>query len=81
MWLTLRDRVPTWDFMQRKSWQVLGRCALCKVCEESYTCLFPFLVLDLWKEMEGTIGIRNLWRGLFVNDCLDYWRGNVSLNP
>jgi hypothetical protein len=29
MWLVLRHKVPTWDYMQIKSWHELGRCPLC----------------------------------------------------
>jgi len=74
----LSQRVPTWDFMQRRSWHGPGRCPLCKICDEDIGHMLircPFSG-SVWKEIEVFTGLRNIWEGQNVKECMNAWCQN-----
>jgi hypothetical protein len=78
MWLAINHRVPTWDFMQRRSWQGRGRCPLCKVCDEdiSHILIHYSYFGSIWKKIEVLTNLINMWGGKNVEVDQNAWCQN-----
>ena len=75
MWCVLYDKAPTWDVLQKRSFQGPGRCVLCKRELESTLHLFLFssYILDVWKEVSILVGFNCQWEGDTVGDAWHSW--------
>ena len=71
MWCVLENRAPTWDILQRRSFQGPGWCALCKKELETNTHLFIWcsFTVAFWKECMRLVGLNHRWEGISVNSA------------
>eukprot|EP01018_Ginkgo_biloba_P022058 Gb_03022 [translate_table: standard] len=68
----------TWDNLQKRNIAGPGRCPLCKTSEETNNhlimeCSFS---IQVWREIEHLLGVRNVWIGASVEEGLRTWCGN-----
>ena len=75
MWSVLNYKVPTWDVMQRRSFQGPGWCVLCKREMESsdhlfLTCSYSITV---WREVSTLTGFHCQWEGATVGAAWESW--------
>ena len=80
MWCVLENRAPTWDILQKRSFQGPGWCVLCKKELESISHLFitcPFSIA-VWKECMSLVGMDYRWEGNSVNSALENWWRSVT---
>ena len=75
MWCVLNNKVPTWDVLQKRSFQGLGWCVLCKrEMESTYhlflTCSFT---TEVWKVVSTLVGFIFQWEGVSVGAAWDSW--------
>jgi len=81
MWCTLENKVPTWDNLQKRSFQGPGWCVLCKRAQESITHLFLSCSysVDVWKECSTLVGRPCQWTGASIGDAWeDWWRRTTN---
>jgi hypothetical protein len=75
LWLTLANKVLTWEVLQRRAWQSPGICVLCISDGQTITHLLihcPFtkeLCADSLTLIEG----KGEWNGNIVEECLKHW--------
>ena len=78
MWCVLENKAPTWDNLQKRSFQGLGWCRLCKSDGESVSHLFlqcPF-IKEVWKECSRSLGFPCRWES---NTVLQAWENRRTL--
>jgi len=85
MWFVLENKAPTWDNLQKRSFQGPGWYSLCKGEYESVIHLFLHCsyTLAVWKECTKHFGINCVWRGYTILLAWEQWRRtcpNGSLN-
>lgn len=80
MWLALKNKVLTWEALQKRGRQGPHICMLCRSAGEDILQLLiqcPF-TQQLWKEAEMITGIQNVgafgWRGTLL-----FFKGNLFL--
>ena len=75
MWCVLNNKVPTWDILQKRSFQGPGWCVLCKRELESTLHLFLTCsyILDVWKEITILVGFNCQWEGATVGEAWESW--------
>lgn len=83
MWLVLNQKAPTWDFLQRKSWNGLGRFPLCKYYKKNIS---PMLIhcsynLSMWKELEVYSRLINAWGGEIVKETFRPQCESIQTKP
>jgi len=79
MWCVLENRAPTWDILQKRSFQGPGWCVLCKQDLETSTHLFlacPFSIA-VWTECLRLVGMNLRWEGHTVNSAWERWWRNA----
>jgi len=75
MWCVLENKAPTWDNLQKRSFQGPGWCILCKRAQESVEHLFltcPFSV-EVWKECSVLVGFQCQWSGASLGAVWEAW--------
>jgi len=81
MWCALENKAPTWDNLQKRTFQGPGWCVLCKRDLESIHHLFlscPFS-LEVWKECSILVGSPCQWSGESIGAAWeDWWRRNTQ---
>eukprot|EP00253_Pinus_taeda_P015495 PITA_15495 len=79
-WCVLFQKVPTWDFLQRRGRIGPGWCPLCKDIVESVQHLFLFCPFNssLWAEMLRLINIPFRWEGQGLLDACQRWWNESS---
>ena len=75
MWCVLNNKVPTWDMLQKCSFQGPGWCVLCKKeLETTYhlflSCCFS---IEVWKEVSSVVGFNCQWEGDSIGNAWDSW--------
>ena len=75
MWLLLNNKAPTWDILQKRSYEGHGQCCLCKVDSENNTHLIMScaFTLEVWQESNQLTGLNNAWRGNSIEEALRNW--------
>ena len=68
MWFVLENKAPTWDNLQKRSFQGPSWCSLCKGESKSVIHLFLHCsyTLAVWKECKKHFGIKYVWRGYTI---------------
>ena len=80
MWNVLRNKVPTWENLQKRNFVGLGWCSLCKTEEETSTHLFLncIYILKVWLEISKFLNVQSLWEGRNLEDSWLLWWNNMS---
>ena len=76
MWCVLENKAPCWDNLQKRSFQGLGWCILCKNATESVQRLFftcPYIIA-VWKECSKIYGLPCRWEGINILQTWENWR-------
>jgi hypothetical protein len=78
MWNVLRNKVPTWDNLQKWSFVGPGWCTLCKTEEESSTHLFLncSYINKVWMEISKLLNLQCLWEGRDLEHSWHSWWNN-----
>jgi hypothetical protein len=66
IWLSLENRILTWDNLQRKGWEGPNICVLCQDEAESVyhlfvTCRFS---REVWNQLYSVLSIHSYWEGV-----------------
>lgn len=80
LWHILKNKVPTWDNLQKRNKQGLGWCTLCNFFEESTSHLFlsyPFS-LRIWDIFLKAVGISMNWSGSSLLDAWKNWWSSTN---
>ena len=74
-WAILENKAPTWDILQKRSFQGPGICALCR--QEEETILHLFLqcryTQAVWVEVCNLLGFTIGWQGETVIEAFHHW--------
>ena len=75
MWCVLNNKVPTWDVLQKRSFQGPGWCVMCKRELETthhlfYTCCFSS---EVWRVVSTLVGFNCQWEGDSIGAAWDSW--------
>jgi hypothetical protein len=82
LWLTLKNKVPTWEGLQKRGRQGPNICLLCMRDVETISHLVihcPY-AQHLRKDLEKMTGMDNVWRDTTVQECLKAWFQKKKLN-
>jgi hypothetical protein len=74
-WLTIENKIHTWDNLQRKGWVGPNICQLCYSDEETVMHLFikcPF-TRQVWDIITLDQNLNTIWEGTTISACYDYW--------
>lgn len=74
-WLTIENKIHTWDNLQRKGWVGPSMCQLCISDEKTVMHLFikcPF-TWQIWEIITYEQNINTAWEGTAITACYDYW--------
>jgi len=77
MWCVLENKAPSWDNLQKRSFQGPGWCALCKRELETVEHLFLAcsFTVEVWKECSVLVGSPCQWAGASIGAAWeDWWR-------
>ena len=79
-WCILHNKVPTWDFLQKRGKQGPSWCSLCKSADENTQHLFLFCPFNssLWAETLSLINIPLLWHGDDISKAWNHWWQEAS---
>ena len=79
-WCILHNKVPTWDFLQKRGKQGPSWCSLCKSEEESPQHLFLFCPFNasLWAETLHLTNIPLRWHGENLLQAWESWWQEAS---
>jgi len=75
LWLTILNKIPTWDYLQRRCYSGPRFCMLCKTGEESTSHIFihyPYAI-QVWKDLNNWIGHPQLWIYNLMEEGLKAW--------
>jgi hypothetical protein len=78
MWVLLNNKALTWDILQKQSFKGPSRCCLCEADLETnfrLTVSWPYSK-QVWKEIEGPMGLHNTWEGVAIKQCSRRWCQN-----
>ena len=75
MWCVLNNKVPTWDVLQKRTFQGPGWCVLCKRELETTFHLFLtcFFSIEVWKEVSTLVGLNCQWEGDSIGIAWESW--------
>ena len=81
MWCALNNKVPTWDVLQKRSFQGPGWCVLCKRELESTCHLFLLCSFTkaVWREVSLLVGFHCQWEGETLSIAWESWWRSSSL--
>jgi ribonuclease HI len=85
-WLSVENKIPTWDNLQRKGWVGPNICQLCYRDEETTNHLFTqcnFTRL-VWDKIVLDNNINTVWNGTSISACFEHWTSsehNYKLLP
>ena len=81
MWLSLNNKVCTWDSLQKWNKSGHGWCSLYKARDEylNHLLISCFLSKHVWKELDGLDASNNFWHGEFVEECFKAWVENATM--
>jgi len=81
MWCALENKAPTWDILQKRSFQGPGWCVLCKRASESIDHLFLScsFTVEVWKECSVLVGSPCLWTGASIGAAWEDWWGRTTV--
>jgi hypothetical protein len=78
MWNVLRNKVPTWDNLQKQNFVGPGWCTLCKSEGESSIHLFLNCryINKVWMEISRLLNLQCLWEGRDLEHSWHTWWNN-----
>jgi hypothetical protein len=74
-WLSVENKTPTWDNLQRKGWAGPNLCQLCYKDEESINHLFTQCIFTrlVWDKIVQVNNINTAWNGISLTACFEHW--------
>jgi hypothetical protein len=80
IWFTLEGKIITWDSLQKRGWEGLGRCPLCKSDSETISHLFIHYVFarTTWAYMIKDMKVKDRWKGNSLLECMKNWHEEMS---
>jgi hypothetical protein len=74
-WLSVENRILTWDTLQRKGWQGPNICHLCFKEVESVFHLFVSCSFcrEVWNKIFKDFVIMTAWEGSSLCECFENW--------
>jgi len=75
IWLSIENKILTWETLQRKGWQGPNLCHLCSKDAESVYHLFVSCSLcqDVWIRIKKELNILTVWEGSTLSGCFENW--------
>lgn len=79
-WLIMENKVPTWDFLQNRSFVGLSRCCLCTSEVESVQHFFLEcgVVQNVWKKILNILHIIMVCHGRTMEESFSLWWNTVG---
>jgi hypothetical protein len=80
VWLAAKDKVLTWELLQRKGWQGPGVCKLCNCSSENINHLLIHcsLMKSVWLRLYDLYRVKTQWVGNLISDCFMGWTKDKS---
>jgi hypothetical protein len=74
-WLATKNKILTWENLQKKGWERLSFCSLCSKDSEIVLHLFVnfSFTLQLWYILQTTYSLSSPWGGNSLTNCFDSW--------
>jgi hypothetical protein len=82
-WLVGKERILTWDALQRRGWEGPGICLLCNNAPEDLHHLLihcPF-TKEVWYRSIKHFSLPIAWSGSSITDCFSLWSTQKSAPP
>jgi hypothetical protein len=82
-WLVGKEKILTWEALQRRGWEGPGICLLCKNAPEDLQHLLihcPFSK-EVWYRSIKHFSIPIDWCGSSISDCFSLWSSHKSAPP
>ena len=79
-WSILEKKVPTWDFLQKRSFIGPSRCYLCNNDVETIQRLFLDcgVAQNIWTDILQILNIRMVWHGGTMDEAFSLWWNTVG---
>lgn len=80
VWLAAKDKVLTWESLQRKGWQGPGLCTLCNCSSETINHLLIHCAFmkSVWLHLFDLYRVKTRWAGNSVLHCFMEWTKDKS---
>jgi len=74
-WLSIKNKIITWDILQRKGWEGPNICQLCTSDAETMVHFFVkcSFTRKVWGRIINEKKLNTVWEGNTLNSCYDSW--------
>jgi ribonuclease HI len=81
-WLAWKNKILTWEQLQRKGWVGPSVCCLCNQREENLNHLFITcdFTRSAWAKCAHTLKFNHQWAGTSLNECMNNWLLNSQVS-
>ena len=75
VWLMLKQRILTWEKLNKRGFSGTSRCVLCGISEETMFHLFVerAFIKDIWQTISKDLNLVSPWEGFQLEDCFQKW--------
>jgi hypothetical protein len=79
-WLALRNKILTWDSLQRKGWMGPGYCCLCcqRTKDSNHAFIDYFFTRSMWAKCAHALNFNNQWVRTSLIECMNNWLLNMQ---
>ena len=75
VWIMLKQRILTWENLNKRGFSGTSRCILCGISEETMFHLFVEcgFIKDIWQTISKDLNLVSPWEGFQMEDCFQKW--------
>jgi ribonuclease HI len=83
VWLSVENKILSWDNLQHRGFSGPGMCQLCNHCLETVYHLFVgcTFVTTVWNKIATSLNLTTKWTGDTLASCFKSWRIQNTLHP
>jgi hypothetical protein len=83
IWLSVENKILTWDNLQRKGWFGPSICLLCLNKPETIKHLLVncSFTKQVWSRIKRALNLTFVWEGYRLNDFFESWNKHDSMYP
>jgi ribonuclease HI len=80
IWLAGKEKILSWDVLQRRGWEGPGICLLCSQASEDihHLLVHCFFTKEVWKRLLKHFSLSVSWSGTSLSDCFSLWSSQKS---
>ena len=75
VWLMLKQRILTWENLNKRGFSGTSRCVLCGISEETMFHVFVErgFIKYIWQTISKDLNLVSPWEGFQMEDCFQKW--------